>query len=282
LKSKKRPIRLHGKPRIQAKAKLAAKAKVATPSNFNQSDLVRPSRSVREKSRLWIGADLSLHSLALAGLAWDEVLQKYVGPGFIYIMWNKDDSYFDRLYQLSKADYIYMMCAELNIIIDPQQVFIAQEEPWPFGMANRGKGQSQTLKQSAELSGAFLAGLLRMGFQNVYQIHNTWWRKIVADDLGITTHHTKWGKGLEGKMRCKQWALSLNADVNDNPRWNEIWPNEVPVWPDLIADTKNGGRKAQPKESKAKPVQPDDRYQALPMAVWMMREEQREFADEGQ
>jgi hypothetical protein len=268
LKSKKRPIRLHEKPRIQAKAKIAKKIKVATPSNFNQSDLIRPSRSVRENSRLWIGADLSLHSLALAGLAWDEVLQKHVGPKFIYIMWNKDDSYFDRLRQLSKADYIYMMCAELNIIIDPQQIYIAQEEPWPFGMANRGKGQSQTLKQQAELSGAFLAGLLRMGFNNVYQIHNTWWRGIVAKDLGITTHHTKWGRGIEGKMRCKEWALGY---------WNatdafEIF-DDVPVWPDLIADSKNGGRKAQPVKSKAKPVQPDDRYQALPMALWMMREE---------
>jgi hypothetical protein len=270
MKSKKRSIRLQEKPRIRAKAKLAAKAKVATPANYNLGDRVRPPRSVRENSRLWIGADLSLHSLALAGLAWDEVLKKHVGPKFIYIMWNKNDSYFDRLRQLSKADYIYMMCAELNIIIDPQQIYIAQEEPWPFGMANRGKGQSQTLKQQAELSGAFLAGLLRMGFNNIYQIHNTWWRKIVADDLGITTHHTKWGKGLEGKMRCKEWALKLN----DDNYWRSIFPNEIPVWPDLIADTKNGGRMPQPETSKAKPVQPDDRYQALPMALWMKQEEQ--------
>lgn len=260
-----RPFTPRAKPRAKAKVK---KATVATPQNFNQAERVRPSRHVREKSRLWIGADLSLHSLALAGLAWDEVLKKYRGPAFVTINWNSSDHYFSRLDRLSKADYIYDLSAQLNLIIDSQQIFIAQEEPWPFGMANRGKGQSQTLKQQAEMSGAFLAGCLRLGFHNIYQIHNTWWRKLVADDLGITIHHTKWGKGFEGKVRCKQWAL---RDEPDSFRAG-LFPENIPVWPDMIM--RNGSRIPMPEDSKAKPVQPDDRYQALPMALWMKNEEQ--------
>lgn len=265
-----RPFTPRAKPRAKAKVK---KATVATPQNFNQAERVRPSRHVREKSRLWIGADLSLHSLALAGLAWDEVLKKYRGPAFVTINWNSSDHYFSRLDRLSKADYIYDLSAQLNLIIDSQQIFIAQEEPWPFGMANRGKGQSQTLKQQAEMSGAFLAGCLRLGFHNIYQIHNTWWRKLVADDLGITIHHTKWGKGIEGKMRPKEWSLMLNGP--NGPSWfgdGIEFPNPVPEWPDMIL--RNGARISMPEDSKAKPVQPDDRYQALPMSLWMMREEQ--------
>jgi len=127
-----------------------------------------------------------------------------------------------------------------------------------------------SLKQQAEMSGALLAGLLRYGYRNIYQIHNAWWRKIVADDLGITTHHSKWGKGIIGKMRPKEW--SLGAFNN----YNAEFPNDVPLWPDLIADSKNGGRKAQPEGSRASPLQPDDRYQALPMALWVMREEQEQ------
>jgi hypothetical protein len=263
-----RPLSPRAKPRAKAKVKKLA---VATPTNFNQAERVRPSRHVREKSRLWIGADLSLHSLALAGLAWDEVLKKYRGPAFVTINWGKDDHYFKRLDRLSKADYIYDLSAQLNLIIDPQQIFIAQEEPWPFGMANRGKGQSQTLKQQAEMSGAFLAGCLRLGFHNIYQIHNTWWRKIVADDLGITIHHTKWGKGIEGKMRPKEWALAGNHGWGGK-KWHGQFPNPVPKWPDMIL--RGGARIPMPENSKAKPVQPDDRYQALPMALWMKNEEQ--------
>jgi hypothetical protein len=263
---KKRPSDSQIRPVSELRPKAKLKRRVATPQNFNHGDLVRPPRHVRENSRLWVGADISLHSMALAGLAWDEVLKKYKGPGFHYVMWNKHDSYFDRLSYLSKASYIYDLCAELNLIIDPQQVYIAAEEPFPFGMA-KGKAQSQTLKQQAEMSGAFMAGLLRLGFQNIYQINSAWWRKLVADDLGITTHWSKWGKGIQGKMRPKEWALGIGkVPLAD-------FPNEIPVWPDLIPDSKNGGRKPKPENSKATPIQPDDRYQALPMALWMMREE---------
>ena len=226
-----------------------------------------------ENNRVWIGVDLSLHTLALAGLGWDEILNRHVGPEFQVVRWNKNDHYFARLKALANANhFILALLTKMKMLVNLDQIYIAQEEPWPFGMAGRGKGQSQTLKQQAEISGAFLGGLLKYGYTNIYQIHNTWWRKIVADDLGITTHHSKWGRGLEGKMRPKEWALGY---------WNatdayEIW-DDVPEWPDLIADQKNGGRKPMPENSRARPLQPDDRYDALAMSLWMMREERNEI-----
>lgn len=230
----------------------------------------RPSPKAFEISRAWIGVDLSLHTLAMAGLGWDEILKRWIGPKFHVVRWNSEDHYFSRLKALARADnFITDILTEMKMVIGPDQIYIAQEEPWPFGMASRGKGQSQTLKQQAEMSGAFLGGLLRYGYTNVYQIHNTWWRKIVADDLGITIHHSKWGRGLEGKMRPKEWALG--AFNNYNPVFDL-----VPDVPDLVEDKKHGGRMSKPENSKAKPLQPDDIYDALPMAVWMMREERGE------
>lgn len=260
---KKRPIRSDIRA-VSYRKKPVAKAK----ANFKLGKL--PPKS-GENTRVWIGADLSLHSLALAGLGYDEILDKWVGPNFIMVSWNKDDHYFSRLAELAKCHTLVIdLLTEMKMLPTSSKIFIAQEEPWPFGMANRGKGQSQTLKQQAEMSGAFLAGLLNYGYTNIYQIHNTWWRKIVADDLGITTHYTKWGKGLEGKMRPKEWALG----VWEGSSKYEIFPETVPVWPDMIL--RDGARIPMPENSKAKPTQPDDRYQALPMALWVMREEQGE------
>jgi hypothetical protein len=245
--------------RVRAKAK--AKKSVELKSGWSK---------VGEKTRVWIGADLSLHSLALAGLAYDSVLKKWIGPNFILVSWNQDDHYFSRLAELAKCHTVVIdLLTEMKLLASSSQIFIAQEEPWPFGMASRGKGQSQTLKQQAEMSGAFLAGLLNHGYTNIYQIHNTWWRKIVADDLGITIHYSKWGKGIEGKMRPKQWCQTQWP-----LKYGKQFPNKMPVYADMVMS--KGSRISQPKGSKAKPIQPDDRYQALPMALWMMREEQEQ------
>jgi len=249
------------RPVAKAKAK---RLRVSTPTR-------NPATALRDRhvnSRAWLGIDLSLNALAIAGLGYDSVLKKNVGPCFRSVQWHKDDDYFSRLYQLSLIqNEIMPLLYEMNMFLNLDKIYIAQEEPWPLGLASRGVGQSQTLKQQAEMSGALLAGLLRYGYRNIYQIHSAWWKKLVADDLGITTHHSKWGKGIEGKMRCKEWAL------NPGYAFLGLFENEVPVWPDLIADSKNGGRKPQPANSRAKPLQPDDRYQALPMATWMYLEE---------
>lgn len=233
------------------------------PPKFRKRPIARAGVSKpRADSRQWIGIDLSLHTLALASLAWDSVLRKWMGPSFVVIRWNKNDHYFDRLRELSRPEqFIADLQTEMKLLVEPSQVYIAIEEPWPTAMV--GRGNSNTLKQQAEMNGALMAGLLRYGFSNVYQINNQWWKQVIADDLGITPHWTSFGKGLEGKMRSKQWALDSRRD----------WRKPVPVWPDIIEDKKNGGRMPQPEESRAQPLQPDDRYDALAMAKWMQYEE---------
>jgi hypothetical protein len=239
---------------------------------LKQSRRVRASKTISKiPTTLISGFDVSMMSMAGAAIAWDATLNRWLGPAFVIRRWNKDDHYFDRISEAVKShDLIWDLISELKLgSAEMENVFIAQEEPWPMGMA--GKMQSQTLKQQAEISGAFLGGLLRYGYTNIYQIHNTWWRGIIADDLGITIHHSKWKdpKLAErfnckpndtGKFRAKQWALMLNAITDGG--WQE-----VPDWPDLIR-TKEG-LVPRPETSKAKSGQPDDRYDALAMMKWM-------------
>jgi hypothetical protein len=223
------------------------------------------------------GFDVSMNSIAGAAIAWDYTLRKWKGPEFIIVRWDKDDHYFDRISEaVNGRDLIWGLQSQLKISPELQNVFIAQEEPWPMGLVGRvSKQMSQTLKQQAEISGAFLAGLLRYGFQNIFQINNVQWRQIVAKDLGITIHHTKWNPkdaklatefqcrpDKVGKFRAKQWALGYAV--------REKFHSEIPEWPDLI-DRKEG-LIPRPEDSKARAVQPDDRYDALAIMTWMVEE----------
>jgi len=215
------------------------------------------------------GFDISPSSIAGASVAYDSTLRKWKGPVFCMKSWAPDVHYFDRLKTLVRPEeLIHEMQIEMNYIAGVDDVFIAVEEPFPVGMVKRL--ESQSLKQSAEFSGAFLAGAIRYGYTNLYQI--TWhnWASLVASDLGVTTHHTKWnyeenpfplaphGKG-SGKWRAKEWALS------------EIWSDRIPDWPDLIHREKTG-KIPRPEKSKARAVQPDDRYDALGIMEWMKLE----------
>ena len=218
-----------------------------------------------------------MNSIAGAAIAWDSVLQKWKGPEFLIVRWGKDDHYYDRISQAVLGhNFIWELQSQLKLTnCEPENVFIAQEEPWPMGMAGRvGKFQSKSLKQQAEISGAFLAGLLKYNFRNIFQINNVQWRQIVADDLAITIHHSKWsprdGKlaaelncrpDKVGKFRAKQWALGHSGYT---------WLNEIPEWPDLI--DRKGGLIPRPEDSKARAVQPDDRYDSLAILEWMRQE----------
>jgi hypothetical protein len=214
-----------------------------------------------------MGFDLSMSSLAGAGIGYDETLKKFVGPEFVYLRWEKEDEYFDRLKEANHAElWVQAILDELGMILNLDEVFIAQEEPWPFGMI-RG-GASQFLKQQAEISGAFLSGLVRWGYTNVSQMNSIRWRQMVANELGITTHHSKW-KSPElagqfncapkdsGKFRSKQWALANHGDDG----WKDAFSEEIPDWPDIVK-TKDGNT-PRPEGSTAKALQPDDRYDAL-------------------
>jgi len=219
-----------------------------------------------EPDRGWMvaGFDVSLSVVAGAAVAWDEVLKKFKGPAFIEKRWTKEDHYFERLKVAGMAhEFILDLQAALSISISSKNVFIAEEEPWPFGLIKGG--DSGWLKQQAEMSGAFLGGLVRYGFQNVSQMNTIRWRQMVANDLGITTHVSKWkdpklcmvyncAPANVGKFRTKQWALAYSENGN-------YWIEPVPNWADIIKG--NSGNIPRPKNSRAKAHQPDDRYDAL-------------------
>ena len=64
-----------------------------------------------------------------------------------------------------------------------------------------------------------------------------------------------------GKFRAKQWA-----------EYHSKWygGKMVENWPDIIESSK--GKKPRPEGSRARAVQPDDRYDALGCMEWMRSE----------
>jgi hypothetical protein len=85
----------------------------------------------------------------------------------------------------------------------------------------------------------------------VFEINNTSWKKPIADDLGTNT------RDPQLKFKIQDWAL-------------EAWPG-VPEWPPIIKSDKYG-RIPRPEGSKAKGIQPDDRYDALGIMSWIKDE----------
>jgi len=229
---------------------------------------VKPRKKHPRRSKnSWMvtGFDLSMSSIAGAAYAYDATLDKFLGPKFTMKSWGPNTHYFERIKDCSRAeDFIHDLMGQMKLVVGLNETYIATEEPFPTGMVKRL--ESKALKQQAEISGAFLAGLLRYGFQNIYQISWYQWAQIIAADLGVTIHYSKWnykenpfelapsGKG-SGKWRPKEWALK----------------NGVPDWPDLITREKTG-KIPRPEGSRARAVQPDDRYDALAVCEWMREE----------
>jgi hypothetical protein len=238
----------------------------------------RPKKPVvKKKANVWkkagwmiCGFDVSMSSIAGAAIAFDSTLRRILGPATVIHRYTKDDDYFQRMLDVSKAhNFIQELQKELKVVIEPDDVHIAIEEPWAFGQIRAGF--SNALKQQAQISGSFMGGLLRYGFSHIFEINNQSWRKLVADDLGITTHHTKWkdpaltqrfncAPDNTGKFRAKQWVLDIM-----NHDWN------IPDWPDLVQNSKLG-LIPRPENSKAKATQSDDRYEALAMMQWLRQE----------
>lgn len=205
-----------------------------------------------------VGIDVSMSSVAGFAVAWDYTLREFLGPVSVMKRWEKNTHYFERIEDCSRAhNFIHDLQVELKLVAELDEVYIAVEEPWPVGII--GRMESSWLKQQAEISGAFLAGLLRYGYKNVFQINNNFWRGIVADDLGITIHYSKWDK-----WKPKEWAARGYTRQD-----GEVI--EIPDWPDLINHSKKG-KIPRPENSKAKAVQPDDRYDALGVMAWMEKQ----------
>lgn len=223
------------------------------------------------------GFDVSMSSIAGAAIAWDAILKKFKGPAFAEIRWTKEDEYFDRLNAAARSHEIVLdLQAELLLSLALEDIWIAQEEPWPPHGSFIKRGNSGWLKQQAEMSGAFLGGLTRYGFTHISQMGSIRWRGVIAEMISestgedVTTHHSKWRSGKlaqqynckptdSGKFRTKQWALDVMA-----PYFGQQFsvPNVVPDWPDIIESTKLG-RIPRPEGSKAKAIQPEDCYDAL-------------------
>jgi len=216
-----------------------------------------------DKGWMIAGFDVSLSCIAGAAIAYDAILNKFKGPVFVNQRWTKEDHYFERV-GFRSHELVLDLEHQMLLTLPLEKIFIAEEEPWPFGLIKGG--DSGWLKQQAEMSGGFLGSLLHYGFRNVSQMNTIRWRQMVANDLGITTHVSKWKEPKlcmlynctpadTGKFRTKQWALAYSANGN-------YWQESVPNWPDIIKSQKLGNI-PRPKNSRAKSHQPDDRYDAL-------------------
>jgi len=256
------------------------KAKKKIPAKNRAKAGVRKKVQKATRRQTWVacGFDVSMSSMAGAAVAYDKTLKKLLGPVFTIKRWEKNYNYLDRIKDAGKSHELVLdLIAQLKMTPEVDEIFIAQEEPWPPGIF-RG-GQSSMLKQQAEISGAFLAGLLRYGYFQVWQISANDWRQIVARDLGITIHHSKWRSpelaaqynckpADSGKFRSKQWAM------NPGYAFQSAYSEEVPDWPDIITSSKLG-KIPRPEGSTAKAVQPDDRYDALAVMEWLVEELER-------
>jgi hypothetical protein len=222
-------------------------------------------KAVKKKKSVWrgtvaiLGFDVSMSSIAGAAVGYDSVMKSWKGPVCNISRWLSDDDYFSRLNDAAHADrHVHALIAQLGVFPELHEIHIGVEEPWPFGIVKRA--ESGWLKQQAQVSGAFLGGLVRYGYRNVFEINSMSWRSLVADDLGITTHFKSWNADDQGKFRAKQWAEEVKG-------WNFNFP-------DLIQKSKVG-KIDKPEGSRAKPVQAADQYDALAICEYMRTEVRR-------
>lgn len=229
------------------------------------------------------GFDTSYSSIAGAAMGYDAITKQMTGPSFVMRHFTKEDDYFERLrVAVRPEELIRELMSGLNILLEISDIWIAQEEPFPAHGKFTGRGISKSLKQQAEISGAFLGGLVRYGYSNIFQISNYQWRQLIAHDITdagieeVTIHHSKWRspKLVEiygckpqdsGKFRSHQWARHAFE-----PWSYQQTQVEIPEFPHMIQG--KDGKVAKPENSRAKPFQPDDRYDALAMMAWMLGE----------
>jgi hypothetical protein len=234
---------------VQAKGKLKKKSRPIAKG--------KSKSKFKKASWMAVGIDTSTTALAAAAFAYDGTLKKEIGPVATVHRFSPDVDWFDRLkFAVRPENLIHDLMAQLKIIVELEETYIGIEQPFAYGQI-RG-GMSNALMQQAQISGAVYGGLLRYGYFQLHEMSANDWRQIVAAELGITIHHSKWNnpKGV-GKLRAREYV-------------EKVYP-EVPAWPDLISRT-GKGLIPRPEDSKAKAVQCDDRYQAICQADWMVME----------
>lgn len=235
---------------------MAVKKKKKTP---NSAKVRVPERKLKKKrvkkpwSRVeWVcvGIDTSLYGISVGGIA--KTKDGKIRVGAVARRWDRNVDYWDKMKSAAMShEVLHDLFAEMKLECNLDEVYIVIEESAAIGHLQRGA--SKALKQQIEIGGAVIGGILRWGWVNLWQIQAQQWQKPVAEDLGITTHHTKWNPTKkEGKFRAKEWIEKFH------PKWDGHWP-------DIIKHSKLGNI-PRPDDSKARGFQSDDRYEALAMA----------------
>lgn len=208
-----------------------------------------PSRQRDAQSATWaaVGIDTSMSSVAVTGFGYDAMTDKMSEVCWAETRWIGDE-YLKRLGDASRAHELVLNVLHRLFVIELANVYIAIEEPWYYGATKRGA--SAWLKQQAEVAGCVKGSLVKYGFTNIYEINNQSWRAVIRRDGVEVT------KGEAGKWDVKQWAIQAFG---------------LPDKPDLVKD-KLGQKIPRPESgygAKAKPVQPDDIYDAAACMAWM-------------
>lgn len=193
-----------------------------------------------------IGVDTSVSSMAGAVIGFDGVLGRGFGPHVHKVRWQKGTHFLDRLAQAAgSANFIQELLSGAGAPpLELSQIFIGVEEAWPAGIAKRA--ESAWLRQQAQVTGAFMGGLTKYGYQHPWEVNAQSWKNVVRA-LGFPK---------PDKFLVKEWALAT-------------YP-QIPDLPDLIQS--KDGLKPKPDTSKAKSVQPEDIYDALGIMAWLENE----------
>lgn len=189
---------------------------------------------------------MSMSSIAGAAWNYDGILRKE-SLTYHTLRWQMEDPYYKRMKYLAQAhNFIFDVLQGFNAPVEPSNIYIAIEEPWPLGIVK--KADSGWLKQQAQLQGAFMGGLLAYGFTEVYEVNNYAWKGVMTRQAGEKVQQDKWQ------------AKRLMIERYD-----------LPDLPDLIRKA-GVGLIPQPETSRAKPVQPEDLYDAAGLMTWMVEQ----------
>lgn len=212
-----------------------------------RKSLAKPPAKRKDKSWAAAGWDTSMTAISVVAFGYDGMTDKMRGPFYGEIRFMPEDDYFYRLGMAARShDLAVDVLGKLWSPIE--QVHMAFEEPWYYGAVKQGA--SGWLKQQAEVAGAVKGSLVRYGYKNLYEINNSQWRAVLKRE-GVTIR-----KGAEGKWDVKDWAIKA---------WG------LPDLPDLVK-SKSGAKIPRPESgfgARAKPVQPNDIYDAAACCAWM-------------
>lgn len=214
--------------------------------------MARKQRSdlVPERKPSWaaLGFDVSMVSIAGTGIRYDATLDQLSACAFSQWRWEQGDDWFKRLGKAAKGhDLVHDILGQIGWFGHNHQVFIGIEQAWPFGIVKRA--DSAWLYQQAQMHGAFVGGLVRYGYSEVYEVNAASWRSIVSTELGVK-------QTSELKFQTQGWAM-------------ETW--DLPELPEIVSV--DGRGKIERPESGAgankKADHPNDVYDAAAVMTWM-------------